>query len=374
MTFRNHIPKKIEMRTKKRGKRPEPPRKKTAISLFSGAGGMDIGFASAGFEVSFANDLDADACKTYAQNIGPIYPGSLENYLPMLRRFRGLDLVFGGPPCQGFSVAGKMDPSDKRNNLILLYLDVVSITKPRMFVCENVKALAALSRWKTVREGLMQRAADLGYHTALIVLNSSSFGAPQNRERMFLIGIREPAKIDLRADILNALKLYHETPPTIGDLIRRLGRAGSEQNRGTCKARITFARDPILRKSPYAGMLFNGAGRPLRVNGVSSTLPASMGGNKTPIVDDMEIFEAADSFVEKYHKRLMDGKAPYKGDAPARLRRLTVSECLAIQTFPPNYNLAGTQSAKYRQIGNAVPCKMAAALGNAVFTLIEQVR
>jgi DNA (cytosine-5)-methyltransferase 1 len=96
-----------------------------------------------------------------------------------------------------------------------------------------------------------------------------------------------------------------------------------------------------------------------------------MGGNKTPIIDELEVFEGALSFVEEYHARLVKGGEPYKGDAPNRLRRLTVDECLAIQTFPTGYKLAGEQSAMYRQIGNAVPCKLAEAVGTAVSKLLD---
>jgi DNA (cytosine-5)-methyltransferase 1 len=96
-----------------------------------------------------------------------------------------------------------------------------------------------------------------------------------------------------------------------------------------------------------------------------------MGGNKTPIIDELELFADAPSFVEEYHVHLLKGGKPYKGSAPTRLRRLTVDECLAIQTFPETYRIAGEQSAMYRQIGNAVPCKLAEAVGKAVNNMLE---
>ena len=136
-------------------------------------------------------------------------------------------------------------------------------------------------------------------------------------------------------------------------------------------AHVTFAKKPVLRRSAYAGMLFNGAGRPLKPEGQSSTLPASMGGNKTPIVDQHHV-AGGPSFVEEYHRHLMAGGKPYSGDAPRRLRRLTVDECLAIQTFPPEYKLAGKQSAMYRQIGNAVPCKLAEGVARVVARVLDE--
>ena len=120
-------------------------------------------------------------------------------------------------------------------------------------------------------------------------------------------------------------------------------------------------------------MLFNGAGRPLSADGVAPTLPASMGGNKTPIVDEAEIFEGKASYVEAYHKVLLEGQSSRRGDAPSRLRRLTIDECLAIQTFPSGYVLKGSKSAMYRQIGNAVPCRLAEAVAMAVRAAIEEI-
>lgn len=336
---------------------------------------MDVGFRKAGFEIIFANDLDPIACETFRENHGEIVQqGDLKKLLPQLKRFQNVGLVFGGPPCQGFSVAGKMNPDDARSQLIWTYLDVVDAVAPAAFVCENVKSLAVLSRWGAVRKKLIARASKK-YAVALLLLNSFEFGVPQNRERMFLIGIRKDllrlSEHDFSVVFKDLLSRQKSPAPTLRDVIKKLGRAGSRHNSRTCKAKIVFAKSPVMRKSPYAGMLFNGAGRPLSPNGRSSTLPASMGGNKTPIVDEAAIFDGKRGFVEKYHSYLIKGGKPRSGKAPRSLRRLTVDECLAIQTFPIGYTLYGSQSAMYRQIGNAVPCKLAEAVAVAVRQLIH---
>lgn len=347
-----------------------------AISLFSGAGGMDVGFYQAGFSIRFANELDPVACETYRRNgLGKIHVGDLDDYWTELTSVSSPDVVFGGPPCQGFSVAGKMDPKDERSKLMHRFFDVVELTKPSAFVCENVKALAVLSRWEALRGRLVRRAEKLGYRTALFVLDSSSFRVPQARERMFLMGIRANltslSNQGLHAEFTKRLERHKSKAPTMAEVIRRLGPAGNERNSRVCNAKVTFAKNPVLRRSPYAGMLFNGAGRPIDPNGVSSTLPASMGGNKTPIVDEAEIFDGEPSYVVEYHRRLQAGGKPYQGTAPTRLRRLTVDECLAIQTFPEGFALAGPQSARYRQIGNAVPCRLAFCVAESLKEILS---
>lgn len=136
----------------------------TAVSLFTGAGGMDIGFEKAGVNVIFANELMKEAAETYKAN----HPGrtivndDINNVIEKMNNYEGTDLVFGGPPCQGFSVAGKMDPDDARSKLIFTFLDVVERVKPRAFVMENVKALGFLDKWEPVRKKYLERASRLG--------------------------------------------------------------------------------------------------------------------------------------------------------------------------------------------------------------------
>lgn len=336
---------------------------------------MDIGVQAAGFEVLLANDVDADACETYRLNHGDlIIEGSLTDILPAFHKIKGIDLLFGGPPCQGFSVAGRMDPEDPRSSLMSSFFDAVDCVQPNAFICENVKALAALQRWEGVRTTLIERASK-HYHVHLMVLKASDYGVPQNRERMFIVGVKkhkdESGGYELGKQLHQHLSEAVAQPRSIGDLIRGLGPAGSQGNPRTCSAKITYAKDPVLRRSPYAGMLFNGAGRPFDADGVAPTLPASMGGNKTPIVDEDQIFAGETPYVAAYHAGLMKGGKPKAGVAPTRLRRLTVDECLAIQTFPSDYKLAGSRSAMYRQIGNAVPCGLAEVVARAVRSILK---
>jgi DNA (cytosine-5)-methyltransferase 1 len=152
-----------------------------------------------------------------------------------------------------------------------------------------------------------------------------------------------------------------------------LGVAGAEKNQRICNAKVTIAAKPVMRRSPYAGMMFNGQERPLNPDDYSCALHASMGGNKTPIIDEDHCYFGQASWVEWYHSHLMKGGQPLPLDAaPKRLRRLTVDEALRIQTFPYDYQFMGRQSSIYRQIGNAVPCDLAQVVARVVQDFLKQ--
>ena len=329
------------------------------VSLFSGAGGLDVGFRKAGFDIVWANDFDKMTCETYRANFGDhIRVGDILDHVPELfKQIRTADIVFGGPPCQGFSVAGKMNPNDPRSKHIWNFVKVVEQIKPRAFVLENVKALGTLSKWENIRNALLKKFRSIGYATNFVVVNASNYNVPQSRERVFFIGFKNNPTIipDLRA----MLSPYAKKAPTVREALSVLSPIGTGNNQGICNAKITLTPKPVLRKSPYAGMLFNGLGRPVKIDGYCATLPASMGGNKTPIIDNDELYKHRRSWVESYHRGIMRGKKPAPfGLAPKRLRRLTVEEAALIQTFPIDFQFKGSQSSKFKQIGNAVPCNL----------------
>lgn len=338
-----------------------------AVSLFSGAGGLDVGFEKAGYQIVWANDFNKNACDTYNLNhTTKINHGDIRNYYDELSGLQDIDVVFGGPPCQGFSVAGKMDPDDERSKLLFSFFDVVERVKPRFFILENVKALGTLEKWSSTRDAMIAKAHELGFkHVELIILNASEYGVPQKRERMFLIGTNEehPSSKDSIEEIIKSKKV---TAPPIKNYFKNLGRAGTEGNSGICAAKITLAKKPVLRASPYAGMMFNGAGRPIDANGYSNTLTASMGGSRTPIIDEDEIFEGKTSWIKTMHDALRNGDSITNFTVPPSLRRITIQEAAMIQTFPDNYKFAGPQSAIYKQIGNAVPCELAYVVASSL--------
>lgn len=317
---------------------------------------MDLGFSRGGFDVVWANDIDVNACKTYETLVGDhVECGDVLRSEPP----QEADVVIGGPPCQGFSVIGRMDHSDPRSQHVFRFLDVVRDVGARAFVMENVKSLAENPRWEGTRDALRRRARELGFETEIFTLNASDYGVPQSRQRMFFIGIK--GQTPTRPPIPKLT-----SPPTVRGAIARLPGYGEPGNDAVVKARIVPAREPIMRPTPFKGsLLFNGSGRPLDLDAPAKTLPASMGGNATPIIDQLALQEGAEPWVVAYHQRLKEGKRPLKR-APKRLRRITVQEAAALQTFPLGTEFAGPQVSQLRQIGNAVPPMLAEAVAKSL--------
>ena len=344
--------------------------KMTAISLFSGAGGLDVGFEKAGFETVFANEFDHDAAEAWRANrpqfANVMVEGDIHDHIGELAKFKGVDVLFGGPPCQGFSVAGKMDPNDARSQLVWIFMDAVEIVHPKVFVMENVAALGTLDKWKSVRDGIVERGQALGYSVSYKVHHTPDYGVPENRDRIIVIGVSN--EIGDTTRFYDKLSLFKSSPMTAREVILTAGEFGTNENPQTCTANVTLASRPVMRRSPYAGMLVNGAGRPIDLNGIAPTLPASMGGNKTPIVDEVSLHDAGiPNWFETYHAGLMSGTIkPGEMSVPATIRRLTIKECAAIQTFPVGYVFSGKKTKQYKQIGNAVPCKFAEAVAASV--------
>ena len=343
-----------------------------AVSLFTGAGGMDVGFEAAGVNVVLANEIDKTAAQTYAVNHPDkeIIVDDINNTFIKLKEYEGIDLVFGGPPCQGFSVIGKMDPEDTRSQLIWAFLKAVEIIKPRAFIMENVKALAHISKWKHIREEYTNKARQLGYGCFPFIINAAEYGTPQKRERVFFVGIL--GKYDFAEELNRLIIQQKRSAPPVRELFRDLGPAGTERNPNTCNAKITFAVKPIMRKNPYDCLLFNGIGRPIDPDGYSRTITASMGGNNTLIVDDVYLHDSsADNWIQFYYDRLINHEiVPEFTEAPSRLRRLTIKETARLQTFPDSYAFVGPKTNVYRQIGNAVPCEMARTVAKAITTYL----
>lgn len=319
-----------------------------AIDLFAGAGGLSCGLQDAGWSVEAAIELDRAALDTHRFNF-PSAEHVCEDIRSVdFKRYSGIDLVAGGPPCQPFSVSGKRLGQLDHRDMVPQFVRAVSEARPRAFLMENVAGLSG-SRFGDYLSGKIGELHEIGYTVFAKVLNASNFGVAQRRQRLFLVGIRsdvdgpfifpeETHDGSIHKPFHTVFECLSDTPDDIPN-----------------RARIVYCKNPILRRSPYAGMLFNGKGRPLESRGLAHTVPASAGGNRTHILDPLKL-------VPEYHAALMKGGRPRKGDLDG-VRRLTVRESARLQSFPDSFTFLGRQSSRYSQVGNAVPPLLAKAVG-----------
>ena len=282
----------------------------SAISLFSGAGGLDIGFEQEGFHPLFANEADHYAAMTWRRNrpktADVMVEGDIREHIFRLNNYKDVDVLFGGPPCQGFSVGGKMDPKDERSELVNTFMEAVEILNPKTFVMENVRALGALEKWKKVRDGITACGNNLGYDVSYQIHHTSDYGVPEKRDRVIFLGVRKD--IGRTKIFYQNLAKHTKTPLTSRKVLLKAGKYGSDVNPKTCGAKITLAKNPILRRSPYQGMLVNGGGRPIDLDKIAPTLTASMGGNYTPIVDEAALYDTSiPNWFKSYQERLRSG-------------------------------------------------------------------
>lgn len=317
------------------------------ISLFSGAGGFDIGFSEKPFKIVWAVEKDPSAVETYKTNLGNhIVCADIDSI--DIRTVPDCDVIIGGPPCQGFSKAGKMNPKDKRSKLLYSFVKFVSQKLPKYFVMENVDHLLNSPKFEIIRNDILSIFKRCGYHVSYSVIDSSLFGVPQKRKRAIFIGSLKRL-VAFPSDIIY---------PKISSrqAILRLPKYGEPGNNSTCNAKIVLAKNPILRKTAYAGNLFNGAGRPINLDEPSNTIAASIGGNKTPIIETPRLYDPnALSWIESYFQQVSKTRKKINQSIPSTVRRITVEEAAVLQSFPQTFQFLGSQSSRYRQIGNAVP-------------------
>lgn len=323
-----------------------------SLDLFSGVGGLTRGLEQAGVKTLAAFESDRSACESFQANFPDVevFRGDVRDV--DFSDWRGdVDLVVGGPPCQPFSVAGRQLSSLDPRDCVPEFIRAVSQSEPRVFLMENVAGLSA-PRHRAYLSSVIESLASLGYEVHASVLDAADYGVPQFRKRLFIIGAWD--KPFLFPEATHGEGRGH-THATAGDALENA--PADIPN----TARVTYAKNPVLRPQPWDGMLVNGGGRPINVEEPSQTIPASAGGNRTHILDP-------NSILVEYHTHLMNGGKPRQGDVPG-VRRLTARESARLQSFPDEHVFTGPQSSRYRQVGNAVPPLLAKTIA---LSLVQQ--
>ncbi|MBB4127751.1 DNA (cytosine-5)-methyltransferase 1 [Xanthomonas translucens] len=225
------------------------------------------------------------------------------------------------------------------------FVRAVREVRPKLFLMENVAGLVSAKNLPYFEEKL-EELRSLDYEVIFKVLNAADFGVPQERNRVIVLGATGGAKLKF--------------PTRTYGIKGRPHRSAREALQGAPAdspnlAVTTYAKNPVVRPSPWAGMLVNGGGRPINLDRPSQTIPASAGGNRTHIVDEAGV-------LLDYHRYLMSGGGVRSGMVPG-VRRLTARESARLQSFPDSFRFVGERSSVYRQIGNAVPPLLAKAVG-----------
>lgn len=325
------------------------------IDLFSGAGGLSLGLEASGLRCVAGVEMNRDACDTFhSRHAGArLYNSPIQQV--NFREYGGVSLIVGGPPCQPFSAGGKGRASSDMRDMIPQFVRAVHEARPKVFLMENVPGLAGPTH-REYLEAALDDLSKLGYSVAFEVVNAAEYGIPQKRRRLIVVGIRG-SKSKFAFPMPTHGPRGEQPFVTSGTVLARVpGRDAANASK------VTYAKRPDLRPSPYDGHLFNGGGRAINLSEPSHTILASAGGNKTHFLDLQEE-------VPKYHKHLMAGGCPRIGSLRGG-RRLSIEESAALQTFPKGMRFYGSRSSQYAQVGNAVPPALAKVLGFALIDVI----
>lgn len=351
------------------------------ISFFSGAMGLDIGLEKAGLNVVIGQDFEPSCVETMRANGHNVLGGDIREINPeTLLKLTGLHvgetfMVCGGPPCQPFSTAGKrLGINDPRGSLFMDFIRMIDYIRPRFFVMENVKGIVSSplkhvsvkerekddpeQQLGTVLDVILSEFDKLGYKTVYGVLDAVNYGVPQFRERFVLIGSRDNEDIFLPMPTHFQMHQNSEYRwKTVGEVIKDL-----ENNPGEYTS-LSGERKKYIHMVPEGG---NWRDLPEEI------IPVAMGG----------AYQSGGGKVGFYRRLSYNQPAPTITTSPAQKatmlchptqdRPLSIKEYARIQQFPDDWIFKGTLSAKYRQIGNAVPVGLAEAIGRAIISTADK--
>ena len=377
-------------------------RKLTAIDLFCGAGGLSQGFMEAGFEILAANDFDSNAAKTFKLNHpssrfydGPIQDISTDAMLEAAGLSSGeLDVLIGGPPCQAFSVYNhRRGMHDKRSGLFREYLRMVEGLMPRMVVMENVTGITSVAEGRAVDE-IYRSMEKLGFHVEHRVLRAEEFGVPQERRRIFFIGVRDGKRLEwpepthfLERDLFS-LQSEHKLFVTVADAISDLPelniKDGVEEAEYDAEPESEY-QELMRRRSK---VLYNHVAPHLADINLQRLKHIPQGGSWRDV--PVELLPAGMKRAKRSDHTKRYGRLHPKGLAstiltkcdlhwgafihPTQERSLTVREAARFQSFPDRFRFTGSRVEQFRQVGNAVPPLLAKAVASSVARMLRKTR
>ena len=328
------------------------------VSLFSGAGGMDLGFNNAGFETILAVEFDRLIALTFKKNFPTVKllveDISKIDFTVKLRSYARVEGVIGGPPCQSWSEAGsKRGINDPRGKLFYEYIRAIEEINPAFFVAENVPGMMA-KRHEMVVDDIKKHFKELGYNLFTKMLNANDYGVPQERERIFYVGFRKDLKVENFE-----FPEPNEYKPVLKDAIwdiRKKAVPALTGNKTNPDVKVPNHEYFLGGFSP----MYMSRNRVRSWNEPSYVIQAS--GRQCPIHPN------APKMV-----RMGPNLQIFKPGCEDKYRRLSVRECARIQTFPDNFEFVYNEvNMGYKMIGNAVPVKLAEALGRKIYDILVE--
>jgi DNA (cytosine-5)-methyltransferase 1 len=357
----------------------------TVFSLFSGAGGCSLGFKQAGYSILFASDIDEAAGQSYSANFyetpfeqADINKLDFKSILSKAHLKEGeLDILIGGPPCQGFSTAGARFWEDPRNELLKSYVKALGTIRPKWFLMENVEGLLTAKGGEYIFEAA-KAFISLGYRIKIEKIYAQEFGVPQRRKRVLIVGNRLGMDFNFPEPTIKLNgRIFRNSDVTLRHAIGELPEATASK-----EADLSYMRPPKDQFETY----LRGTSSVIKEHFFQTMseiqLQRIMALSQGQTMKDMPEHLQHDSFKKRANRRVMDGTPTEKrGGSPSGLKRLiinepcltitgaatrefihpichrplTIRECARIQTFPDDFAFHGNASEKIQQIGNAIP-------------------
>jgi len=375
-------------------------RKFTFVDTFAGCGGLSLGMEYAGFNPVFVNEIEPKFLESYYFNrelpVENYFCDDIKklvlNYKLYKHYFNNIDLLIGGPPCQGFSMANRQPIiDDPRNELYKYYLELLHLIQPKFFVMENVKGM--MNKSDEIKNDFLNKVGN-NYSIEVVLLNAKDYNIPQNRERVFVIGSRVESiqASNIVSDILskkvskNVLQDALEGLPCLQP--KRVKNASKLENNdiGFKIKKFVYPETEYMNfiNKETSFYLFNHINRYNNDRDIEifSRLPQGENSLHSSIADIMPYANRNHMFKDKYFK-LDENKVSktitshMKHDCnmyihPRESRGLSPREAARIQTFPDDFVFMGSNNNWYAQIGNAVPVKLSEVIGRSIFKYLGE--
>mgnify|MGYP003169526953 FL=1 len=353
------------------------------LDLFSGAGGLSRGFYDAGYEVVLGVDFDKAALKTFKENHGQAEAMNLDLFdhdnidviIDFLKNRKiKLDVLVGGPPCQGFSVAGPRDMNDKRNTLYTAMVELADRVKPQVVVLENVPGMVQTNGGIGAKR-VVEDFAKIGYNMVAKLLYGPDYGLPQIRKRVFFVGLKDNTKEFIFPEATVDKEHYITCEQAIGDL------PSLQTDDGEIIYGETIQNYEIPAQNEYQKKM---RAHSKNIQNHIGSIPIEKTKYMISLVPEGKNYKALPEQYRgmyKYHEAL----TRYHSKKPSRTintghrshfhykwnRIPTVRESARLQSFPDDFVFYGNKSEQYRQVGNAVPPMLGQVVAEALLPYLN---